>query len=74
MLRVGLPLSPEDSGSGWGLGSENLWVVIFFPGELIEIEVEPEQVERPDSSSSGKESGKGFGAPGQGGAKTQYWS
>lgn len=45
-------------------------MVIFFPGKLIEIEAEPEQVERLDSSSSGKESGKGFGAPGQGGAKS----
>lgn len=37
-------MCPEDSGSGWGLGSADLWGVIFLPGELIEIEAEPEQV------------------------------
>lgn len=53
---------------GGGLDSRNLWVAIFSPGELVEIEAEPEQVERPGSSCPGKEAGKGFWAPNQGGA------
>lgn len=59
---------PEDSGSGWALDSRNRWATVSFPGDLSEIEAEPEQVERPGSRSPGKEAGKGLGDPSQGGA------
>lgn len=59
---------PEDSGSGLALDSRNRWATVFFPGDLTEIEAEPEQVERPGSTSPGKEAGKGLGDPSQGGA------
>lgn len=59
----------EDSGSRWDLGIRNLWVAIFFfPGESIEIEVEPEQVEKPGARSPGKLA-RDFWVPSQGGAK-----
>lgn len=58
---------PEDSGSGWALDSRNRWATVFFPGDLAEIEAEPEKVERPGSRSPGKEAGKGLGDPSQGG-------
>lgn len=57
-----IALHPEDSGGGWSFDSRNLGVATFFTGELIEIEAEPEQVERPGSSSPGKEDCKGIWA------------
>lgn len=63
-------MCPEDSGSGWGLGSADLWGVIFLPGELTEIEAEPEQVGKTRLQLFRKGIWQGFGAPGQGGANS----
>lgn len=43
--------------------------MVFFPGNSTEIEAEPEQVERPGSSSPGKEASTGFGGPSKSGAE-----